>query len=222
MNRQVAGHVILQLVLAAVMILCWVAASARGEEPWGCYRIDPTRQVAQRGVLGELEARMPANHQYRSSDVGNWAHETTHARNARSRNQFGGWDKCNAAYMPGGRTLILPQPAVTLTEVMARSKQGPVYGKPCTLTLQEWDQQSFYLLDELSAYTCGTVVCIEYGEWFDAGVSLGHGEYVYGLCYDLAMICRERGYPHSKELNEFLGQVRGYFDQLRVRIEGRK
>ena len=224
MNRQAAGHVLLQVVLATIMILCWVAAAVRGEEPWGRYRIDPIRQVAQRGVLGELEARMPANYIYRSSDIGHWAHELAHGRNSRTRNleSFRKAGQCNAAYMPGGATLVLPEPRVTLTEVMARSKRGPVFGKPCVLSLRAFDRQPLYLLDELSAYTCGTVARIEYGLWSDAAASLGFGEYVYGLCLNLAMICQDRAYPHSSDLNKFLIQVRTYFDQLGVRIEGRK
>lgn len=141
-------------------------------------------------------------------------HEYTHALNSVIRNRSRGTGRVNACYMPGGRALLLPEPAgVTLDEVR-RKMTGLRRFNLSSGQIQYWNRQPLYLLDELSAYTCGTVAAMEHGLHERAKDSLTRAEDVLEHCVVMARLARQRGYQHADELDDFLAQTGGYIEGL--------
>jgi len=175
--------------------------------------VPPLRQSGYRGVIGELEDRMPANHQYRDANRGTWAHETTHGLNSCIRCAHGG--HVNAAYLYGGCALILPEPSFTLADVANATPQewrGPVFGLYLVQSRGDWNDQPLYILDELSAYVNGSVARLEYGE--DATFSLARAAEMQRYAVVLFRLAQQRGYPRIRELNDYLFQTDRYIQEL--------
>jgi len=194
------------LALAAWLLL---AAVLHGE----VVAIPATRHSGHQGVLGELEDRMPAQHQYRDADKGTWAHETTHGLNSRIRCAHGG--HVNAAYLYGGYALILPEPSFTLADVAAATPQewrGPVFGLYLVQQRGDWNNEPLYLLDELSAYVNGSVARLECGE--NATFSLARAAEMQRYAVVLYRLCVARGYSHIGYLNDFLLETDKYIQEL--------
>jgi len=183
-------------------VVCMFASLARGE--W--VEVPAIRQSGISGVLGEIEDRMPANHQYRDSDVQTWAHEMQHGLNSRIRNAMGGTANVQGIYFPGGWACVLPEPrSFTLAEVAART---PTSGRTATYQLylvqqqRDWNSEPLYLIDELSAYLVGAAVGLQLGR--DVTSDLSHAREMHGYCVVLYQLARERGYSHLNELNEVI------------------
>lgn len=183
-------------------ILLSLTATARGD--W--VTVPPVRQSGMGGSLGEIEDRMPGQHQYRASDVGTWAHETTHGLNSRIRQQAGGTGQVNAFYLLGGKAMVLPEPrGVTLSKVAARipaNQRGSAYQLYFVEQQRYWQNEPLYLCDELACYLNGAAVRYEYG--LDVRSDLLHARELYLGCLVLLDLCRESGYSHDRELTEYL------------------
>jgi len=207
MTRHLAEWLDLLWAVAAWLLL---AAVLHGE----VVAIPATRHSGYRGVLGELEDRMPVSHQYRDADKGTWAHETTHGLNSRIRCAHGG--DVNAAYLYGGHAIILPEPNFTLADVANATPQewrGPVFGLYLVQSRGDWNNEPLYILDELSAYVNGSVARLEYGE--DATFSLARAAEMQRYAVVLFRLAQQRGYSRVRELNDYLFQTDKYIQELR-------
>lgn len=202
-----------------IEIALWLAAwalllsCARGE----VVEVPPIRQSGYSGVLGELEDRMPAGHQYRASHPGTWAHETTHGLNSRIRNSRGGTGQVNAAYLYGGHALVLPEPPLTLTEVaraVPRRWRGRIYGLYMVEQAGDWNNEPLYVLDELSAYINGAVSCIQAGRNDHLSSDLVHAAEMQRYAIVLWRLATAKGYRHHKELENFLWLTNEYIKAL--------
>lgn len=200
---------ILAVSLAWYLVLGVLAPRCPGE----MLEVGSVNQSHATGVLKELESRLSAADaaNYRESDVVSCGHYWSHALNAAVRNRHGGTTKVNAAYMPGGHSLLLPEPSnLTLSEVRNNTtKPGRVM-----LNTGDWNHQPLYLLDELSAYCCGAVAGIENGSRERAEQSAGFAQDVYEHCLVMARLARLRGYAHANELDAFLRYTGEYVEQL--------
>ena len=195
-------------------ILAWLLLLAVARSEW--VQIPPSRHAAQQGILGEIESRMPAVHIYRDRDIVTWAHETEHGLNSRIRCRYQG--HVNAAYIPGGLALVLPEPPVTLGEVaraIPPADRGPVYSLYLVEQRRYWDREPLYLVDELSAYTIGAAVGIEHGLTRRAAESLAYAAELRGYALVMAALARQRGYSHAAELDSALAWWGQYHEQLR-------
>lgn len=209
--------------LVACIVILLLASHTFGE----MVEVGPIRQCKTTGVLGELESRLLA------SDIGSYpgkpdqvsvAHGLAHDLNAAVRNRHGGTNKVNASYVPGGHSLLLPEPTnLTLSEVRNNTiKRGRweldnemLYGTVYRGRRTEgWNNQPLYLLDELSAYCCGTVAGIENGLSERTKQSVGFAQDVYEHCLVMAHLARLRGYPHANELDAFLRYAGEYIERL--------
>lgn len=125
--------------------------------------IEPTRVSGYKGIIGELEDRMPLDHAYRDKNLITWAHETTHGLNSRLRMANRGWEcyyvgsigKRNGCYyrLKNPRTMRLSQVYVP---PLLEGKTYKTY-----LGNRSWDDNPLYLLDEWVAYTNGTICLLE-------------------------------------------------------------
>lgn len=105
-------------------------------------------------VIRDLESRMPQRHQYRSKDLINWAHETTHGLNSKIRGSLG--PELRAFYVLKGRCWICSDCDFKMGRVGAivpRLVRGNVYHY---LKAPDWQDRPSYLLDEWVAYLNGT------------------------------------------------------------------
>jgi len=135
----------------------------KSEIPW--IKIPPVREVDIGGVLGDIEAHMPANHIYRDKDKVTWAHETTHGLNSRIRNEHGKSGD-NGFYALHSYGIIIKEPPFTITQLARRIPSE--WRAPATYNLylvqsrRYWDNQPLYMLDEWIAYTNGTLTGMDY------------------------------------------------------------
>lgn len=113
-------------------------------------------------VLGDIESRMSKGHQYSSSDRITWAHETTHGINSKVRNAIYKPDESkNAFYVLEGKALVLREPThITITQVASKIPQqlrGGVYQQYMVNQAKGWNDRPLYIMDELSAFTNGSM-----------------------------------------------------------------
>ena len=125
-------------------------------------KLKPIRSVKPRGILGDIESHMPAQHIYRDNDKVTWAHETTHGLNSRLRQSYSSGH--NVFYVLSNNGIKLREPPIKLSE-LARSVPTQYRGSIYTLYLvqaqQWWNDQPLYIVDEWVAYTNGTLCGIE-------------------------------------------------------------
>jgi len=128
-------------------------------------------------VLDDLESRMPPNHIYRDVDRITWAHETTHGLNSRLRQKYDedryeyhmvvldeklvyqSRSGYNAFYVLEGKSVILKEPDITISDVAKRIPQnlrGNVYNLYLIRSQSDWNNSPLYLYDEWVAYSNGS------------------------------------------------------------------
>ena len=184
-----------------------------------------------RGRLKELDSMLSSNHIYRNNDVRTWAHETTHGINARGRRllQSKYSYAINTIYILDGRLAVLREPPLTLSQIAQKIPSDLRGQHTYSLYLinqqKYWNKQPLYIFDELSAYTHGSIVGIEYGvdsysdEWF----ALDFLGYAIALCeladqtdYDckeLFAITRYYCVWHSSNLRQIFIQRKQYYNK---------
>jgi len=200
---------------AAAIIVSWLAAVACSE----VVDVPVVRQVSETGLLGEMASRMPARYanEYKESRPVSCAHYYAHALNAYIRNQHGGTNVDNASYMPGGKAMVLPEPkGITLSQVAARGGgYFPARGGRSD-PFKWWLHQPLYVLDELSAYSCGTAAGIEAGPSACPEAQTSHRFARDMLRHGRALeeLCRETSYRHSDELDWFLDGTEEFLKTL--------
>ena len=115
----------------------------------------PCRSASYRDIMAHVGAPKMFG------DFCTTAHENLHQINSEVRNRFGGWEVCNAVYVPGKGALVIQQPNIRLSQI-ARYVPGSLRGTSFDyLQAGEWENQSLYVLDEWSAYQAGLSVGIE-------------------------------------------------------------
>lgn len=126
-------------------------------------KFSPTRSVTGYSkYLSDIESHMPAGHQYRDSDKGTWAHETTHGINSRIRSAYANsGKKLNGFYILDNNAVLIEEPPLTLSTVaryVPTSLRGDVYKLYMVEQRQYWENEPLYVLDEWTAYTNGVIV----------------------------------------------------------------
>lgn len=165
--------------LSVVVILTACRASA-AEPRWHEVPQIRREQDSLSVVLPDLESRMPEDHVYRSHNVVNWAHETTHGLNSRIRNSLRG--DVNAFYCLDGRAVVLYEPQMPLSAVarhVPTEFRDGVFDLYLVEQLSEWELQPLYILDEWSAYLNGAECIVQLCEsgWelpYDEGEDWGY------------------------------------------------
>lgn len=109
---------------------------------------EPVRKVETGyAIVDDLESHATPGHPMRNErDVGNWVHELTHQVNCELRNKRGG----NCFYVLDNKYLWLPEPAVTLRQVI--TERSDIFDADA---IREWNNRPLYILDETTACTNG-------------------------------------------------------------------
>jgi thiol-disulfide isomerase/thioredoxin len=148
----------------------------------------PVRQVVNGTILADIDAHLPAGHQYVDRDAITWGHETTHGIASRLR-QEAQRPRFNAFYVTGNKAIYLSEPRVRLADVAARvpkEMRGDAFALYLTgRQLNDWNDCPLYILDEWTAYCNGACVGIERG---------GHPGYVFSC--DIAHCLEFAGYAN--------------------------
>lgn len=174
----------------ALLVIFLVFFFAGATQDTGWYKVEPLRKVSPQlgDVLGDIESRMPAGHQYRDNDQITWAHETTHGLNSRWRQHF---PNKACLYVLQSRLCVLDHPRVKLSDVaraVPRSLRGDVYNLYLTQAQQWWNNEPLYVFDEWVAYCNGTAAIMD----LDEKGLLRRGDRYYGA--DLEKVIQFVGY----------------------------
>jgi hypothetical protein len=151
----------LSFLIGSILVL--ISVSAYGE----FIKYPAVKQVSNLGkYLSDIESHVDYSKlpraNYRSNDQVTWAHESTHAINSVIRNKYG--NNTNAIYLLYNDAIVLREPPVTLSDVakiIPLSLRGMSYNLYLKSQTRYWNGQPLYILDELSAYTNGTLVGME-------------------------------------------------------------
>jgi len=148
------------------------------------------------GIISELLSRLQDKGYITGEKPVGAGHYAAHKMNNELREKY----RCSASYIPGGWSFVAPHPTnFTLQEVIDLTELTlPGNGIP----VRDWNDQPFYLLDELSAYVCGTMAGIEAGLTDTTRVRWSYKNARILLHYVRVMIdlAEVRGYPHIGEL----------------------
>ena len=120
-------------------------------------------------VLGDIESRMPAGHQYRfPDDLVTWAHEATHGLNSNIRNKdIKPGTTPNAFYLLDGKALLLEEPRGLLISQIANRIPTHLRGKIYKLYMIDqqrwWNDRPLYTYDEWVSYANGAATRTDLG-----------------------------------------------------------
>jgi hypothetical protein len=113
-------------------------------------------------VLSDIESHMPDGHQYKSSDLVNYAHECTHALNARLRDRKPGK---NAFYCLENKYILLDEPNTTVRAIAAKIpkelRQSDTYDLYLIKQAASWNDRPLYIMDEFSSYLNGAACAMD-------------------------------------------------------------
>jgi hypothetical protein len=170
--------------------------------PW--VKLAAVRQPTVTGILGDIDAHLPAGHIYKDSDKVTWAHETTHGINARIRNEL---RVQNGFYCLFNRAFTIDSPKITLKDISnntpASLKQGKTYKLYIVQQQRYWNDTPLYVLDELTAYTNGAIVGIENQMWDRATYSLECAKEMLEFSKIALSLCPSN-YSHTTELAKYI------------------
>ena len=168
-------------------------------------------------IVAEITNRCPSTSLMRGEDRVGQGHYGSHQINAYIRNKYGrGTGRDNAAYVPGGYAFIAPEPSQFTLHDVIRGTSTPLPGG--NIPVADWNRQPLYIFDELSAYTCGTVSGIRFGQSHSlrtrtsfkfAKVLLAHARIVVQLA-------RERKYQHSGQLDGFVSHIEKIHESIEM------
>lgn len=139
---------------------------ANPEQQFGLMRAAPIKQIPPGRLsktLADIESHMPDGHIYRDSDVGTWAHETTHGINSRLRQAVGSGIECY--YCLDDKVWVLRRPRTTLSRVAAAvpaNLRGSQFSLYFVQQLASWNDHPLYVMDEWTAYIHGAMTLHEY------------------------------------------------------------
>jgi hypothetical protein len=158
----------------------------------------------------------------RGEDYVGRGHYAGHGINAHARSAHGrGTNTDNAAYYPGGWTFIAPEPSrFTLSDVIRRTRT-PLPGG--STPVRYWNRQPLYILDELAAYTCGTIAGIEAGRPNSnrTRASFRFARALLDHARSLVALARERGCPHVRAITDYVERIASVHTRIAQRMGGR-
>jgi len=169
------------------------------------------------GILPELRSRLQDTGYIAGEVTVGAGHYATHKLNNELREKY----RCSASYIPGGWAFVVPHPTgFTLTEVVDRA-EFTLPGR--AIAVASWDDQPFYLFDELAAYVCGTMAGLEAGMADTARVRLSYRNAQILLHHVRVMIdlAKTRGYPHTDELELLYNHYSFVVNMLHPRLNVR-
>jgi len=180
--------------------------------------LEPKRPNTIGGVLGDIDSQLPAGHPYKDRDKVTWAHEGTHGVNARARNSLG---IANGYYLLKNRVYPLAAAGVTLRE-LARAVPSSIRGRLYQLYLVDqqrwWNDNAFYVLDEVTAYTNGAFAGGELGMSYRFTESLENAWEMLGYAKLLPELCEQKGFGEMDRLGYLLRR----FDRVLTVMESQK
>jgi hypothetical protein len=154
---------------------------AKANQTFGWHTRNAIRQYSnpQLGVLlSDIEANMPAQHEYKANDRITWAHETIHGISSSLRIELG--EGINGFYIPGkGVAMVLREPnmkKVVVNRFVPQELRGDLWttymdnpqvnagmtgAQSGGAMVAGWERQPLYILDELNAYIGGMEVAQE-------------------------------------------------------------
>ncbi len=168
-------------------------------------------------VLTDIENHLPSRYgtQYRDSDNGTHAHETTHGINSHLRNYFNKTGrKANGFYVGGSKGVIVIEPGIrksACAEYVPESLRGDRYNLYIQ-GMSDWDDTPLYILDEWVSYTNGGLACVDQAKkglwrsgWRD-GVAGSLEFTVYSFALAMAVAEKDSQYFESyKQFKAFMG-----------------
>lgn len=159
---------------------------------------------------------------YRDGDLVTWAHELTHAVNSLIRNTFGNSDTHQSVYLLHDVAYVFRTPKCNLYDVRQRvTTQGYSYDLYFVRQMSDWHHQPLYPLDELQAYTNGTVAGLEkYGATSRVKFSLERAEEFNGYAHDILRTVKELdpGYADLAKLESYVTKNTEILSALRQKV----
>ena len=180
------------------------------------FNVEPLRTDEIGGTLGDIDSRMWAApgmiyrgrlytwEDYRDNDKVTWAHEGTHSINARIRFET---QKPNGYYLLYGNSKFLTNPNLTLrqiAEAVPKDQRGVLYQNYLVNMTKYWNDTPLYVVDELTGYTNGAIVGVEYNLDRRAKESYSNAVEMYRYCDIAYDLCKEQQYEDLAKFKEVL------------------
>jgi hypothetical protein len=169
-------------------------------------KLEPKRPNTIGGALGDIDSQLKSGHIYRDNDKVTWGHETTHGINSRARQLFGD----NAFYVGNGDVFVIDNPpGVTLRDVanaVPQEWRGSIYNLYLVNAQRWWNDSPYYVVDELTGYTNGTIVGLQYDMEYRTKESFAFALEMLGYCRTAEKLAKD------EEFSEFLR----WYEQHRI------
>jgi len=173
------------------------------------------------GVVADVRSHLPDQSIMAGQDTVGLGHYGSHGMSAYLRNKHGGTGRVNAVYLGDGLGLVLPEPkGFALSDVIQRAGTQLPAGE----AVRWWQNEPLYVLDEQSAYLCGTTAGVEGG----ADVTRVRGSFrfarqMHRLSRAVLSLAVERGYRDSdaRDLRIYVDVTGGALDELERRAPAR-
>ena len=168
------------------------------------------RNVQGGGPVADMKSRLADWSIIQGEDTVGMGHYCGHGLHSQIRNQHGGTNRVNAIYLGDGVAYVWPEPAGIRLSSVVRGPM-PAYAN----ARQHWENQPLYLVDELGAYFWGTSA----GLWANDRSSRTRSSYtlarqLLAQCRRLVVMCRQRGYSHTDELNGVVESAAKSMDRM--------
>jgi hypothetical protein len=171
-------------------------------------KVPKVRNGTDSNIVSEITNRLPNTSIMNGEDTVGRGHYGGHGINAYLRQKYGrGTNVDNASYMPGGFAFIAPEPSqFTLTDVVRQTNAPMPAGN---LAIPHWNRQPLYILDELSAYTCGTLSGIQAGQSHTTRTRFSYkcAKDLLAHAKTMVRLSKERGYSEAKALEWYVKHV---------------
>lgn len=196
----------LSIIIANVLAVFsfFVSAGAKWE------KVSPISVGSGTAALKDLDSRMPNNHIYRDSDVVTWGHETTHGINSRLRNKY---QTPNAFYILNGNCFIISNPPFSLKTIAIntpRDMRGGIFNLYLVHAQGDWNDSPLYVFDELTAYTNGTIVGLQYNKKNRSQYSYTNTLEMLGYCMVANALCKKYNWKEKEKLQKFVDKIVKY------------
>lgn len=172
----------------------------------------PVSQGRSTGILNDIDSRMPPNHIYRDADVVTWGHETTHGVNSRLRNKY---EVDNAYYLLNGRVFTIRHPNFSLSRIARETPswmRGDIYQLYLIQQQRYWNNEPFYVIDELTSYINGAAVGLQYNRQRRTQESYENALEMLGYTFVARSIAENTRFQEQAALDSFLN----YYIRYRV------
>jgi hypothetical protein len=200
----------LPMVVVLLLALLSTPCFGAGEARW--IKVPKLYDVPDTSLRNEILARLPRTNEY---NVGggnsiSFGHYGGHYMNSWMRNKYGNGFATCGIYVYGGYAFVCPQPRgyFTLSELVQRAG-GYFPGGPAD-PIRTWNNEPFYVLDELIAYTHGTIAGLQ-GDGGNSNHTLSgsydNAKHMLRISKVAVKLCYERRYPYAKEVDQFVRHV---------------